>query len=45
MSPLKFIKKIHNYEISLDEAMDDQEKLETLISRLEKYNAKNKTKK
>ena len=43
--PLKFIKKIHNYEISLDEAMDDQEKLETLISRLEKYNAKNKTKK
>ena len=39
--PLKFIEKIHNYEISLDEAIDDQEKLEKLIRRLENYNAKN----
>ena len=39
--PLKFIEKIHSYEITLDEAMDDQEKLEKLISRLENYNAKN----
>ena len=38
--PLKLIKKIHNYEITLDGAMDDQEKLEKLISRLENYNAK-----
>ena len=39
--PLKFIEKIYNYEITLGEAMDDQEKLEKLISRLENYNAKN----
>ena len=38
--PLKFIEKIHNYEITLDEAMDDQEKLEKLISRLENCNVK-----
>ena len=38
--PLKFIEKIHNYEITLDEAMDVQEKLEKLISRLEKCNVK-----
>ena len=25
--PLKFIEKIHNYEITVDEAMDYQEKL------------------
>ena len=43
--PLKFIEKIHNYEITLDEAMDNQEKLENLIIRLENYNAKNKKKK
>ena len=42
--PLKFIEKIHNYEITLDEAMDNQEKLENLIIRLENYNAKNKKK-
>ena len=42
--PLKFIEKIHNYKISLDEAIKDQEKLEKLISRLENYNAKNKIK-
>ena len=39
---LKFIEKIQNYEITLDEAMDDQEKLEKIISRLE--NTKNKKK-
>ena len=39
---LKFIEKIQNYEITLDEAMDDQEKLEKIISRLENCNTKNK---
>ena len=42
--PLKFIEKIDNYDITLDEAMDNQEKLEKLIIRLENYNAQNKTK-
>ena len=41
---LKFIEKIQNYEITLDEAMDDQEKLEKIISRLENCNTKNKKK-
>ena len=41
---LKFIEKIDNYDITLDEAMDNQEKLEKLIIRLENYNAQNKTK-
>ena len=40
--PLRFVEKIHNYEITLDEAMDYQAKLEKLITRLEKYNAKKK---
>ena len=35
--PLTSIKKFHNYEITLDEAMDDQEELKKLISRLENY--------
>ena len=36
MSPLKFIKKIHNYEISLDEAIEDQKKkLKILINKLD----------
>ena len=35
------MKKIHNYGITLDQTMDDQEKLEKLIIRLENYNAKN----
>ena len=39
--PLKFIEKIHIYEITLDEAMDDQAKLEKLVIRLDNYNAKN----
>ena len=38
---LEFIEKIHNYGITLDQTMDDQEKLEKLIIRLENYNAKN----
>ena len=32
--PLKFIEKIHNYKITLDEAIEDQIKLKTLISKL-----------
>ena len=42
--PLKFIEKIHNYEITLDEAMDNQEKLEKLVIRLENYGAKSNKK-
>ena len=40
-SPFKFVEKIYNYKITLDEAMDDQEKLEKLIIRLKNYKAKN----
>ena len=40
-SPLKFARKIHNYEITLDEAIEDQEKLENLIIRPEKYKGRN----
>ena len=36
-SPLKFIEKIYNYEITLDEAKNDQDKSENLIIRLENY--------
>ena len=44
LSPLKFVEKIFNYEITLDEAKDDQDKLEKLIIRLERYKPKiNKT--
>ena len=32
--PLKFIEKIHNYEITLNEAIDDQSKLKILINKL-----------
>ena len=39
--PLKFIEKLHNYKITLEEGIKDQEKLEKLLSRLENYNAKN----
>ena len=38
--PLKFVKIIYNYKINLDEAKEDQDKLEKLIIRLEKYNTK-----
>ena len=40
-SPLKFDRKIHNYEITLNEAIDDQEKLENLIIRLKIYKPSN----
>ena len=44
--PLKFVEKIFNYEITLDEAKDDQDKLEKLTIRLEKSKPKiNKKKK
>ena len=42
--PLKFIEIFHNYEITLDEAMDNEEKLEKLIIRLENYGAKSNKK-
>ena len=47
MLPLEFVGKVHNYEISLDDALEDQNKLEKLIIRLENNNPKknkNKTK-
>ena len=44
-SPLKFVRKIHNYEITLNEAIDDQEKLENSIIRLENYKQRNTQKK
>ena len=34
MFPSKFIEKIYNYEITLDEAIEDQIKLNILISKL-----------
>ena len=34
MFPLKFIEKIHNYEITLDEAINDQKDLNILINKL-----------
>ena len=43
--PLKFIEKIHSYEITLDIAINNQEKLEKLIIRLENYGTKNNKKK
>ena len=42
-SPFKFFEKIYNYEITVEEAMDDQKKLENLISELN-YKAKNRKK-
>ena len=39
--PLKFIEKIHNYEITLDQARNDQTKLGILINKLNNnYNPK-----
>ena len=35
--PLKFIGKIHNYEITLDEAIDEQTELRKLINKLNDY--------
>ena len=45
MSPFKFVEKIYNDEITLDEAMGDQKKLENLINKLKNYKAKYKKKK
>ena len=40
--PLKFIEKIHNYEITLNEARNNQTELGTLINKLNNdYNPKN----
>ena len=38
--PLRSIEKIYDYEITLDEAKDDQDKLEKLMIRLENYKAR-----
>ena len=35
--PLKFIKKIHDYEITLDEAIEEQTELRELINKLNDY--------
>ena len=35
--PLKFIEKIHNYEITLDEAIEEQTELRELINKLNDY--------
>ena len=35
--PLKFIEKIHNYEITLDEAIEEQRELRKLINKLNEY--------
>ena len=44
--PLKFIEKIHNYEITLDEAREDQIKLKILIKKLNNnYNPRSQKKK
>ena len=44
-SPFKFAAKIYNYEITLEEAMDNKKKLENLMSELKIYEAKNRRKK
>ena len=44
-SPFKFVEKIYNYKITLDEAIDNQEKLEKLIIRLENYGTNKSEKK
>ena len=36
--PQKFIGKIYNYEITLDEAINDQTELRILINKLNNYN-------
>ena len=40
--PLKFVEKFYSYEITLNEAKDNQDKLEKLIFRLNNYTAKKK---
>ena len=40
--PLKFVEKIHNYEITLDEAVNDQQDLNILINKLKNnYESRN----
>ena len=44
--PLKFIEKIHNYEITLDEVINYQTELRILINKLNNdYNPRNSKKK
>ena len=43
--PLRFIEKIHDYEITLNEAIEDQTKLKILITRLNnEYNPRSQKK-
>ena len=39
--PLKFIEKIHDYEITLDEAIKEQEELREFINKLNDYAPRN----
>ena len=39
--PLKFIRKTHNYEITLNEATEKQAKLKNLLNKLSNYGARN----
>ena len=41
MLPLKFIEKIHDYEITLDEAIKEQEELREFINKLNDYAPRN----
>ena len=43
--PLKFVEKIYDDKITLDEAKDDQDKFKKLIIRLENYKARKGKKK
>ena len=45
MLPLKFIEKIHDYEITLDEEIEEQEELRELINKLNDYAPRNSKKK
>ena len=42
--PLKFIRKTHNYEITLNEATEKQAKLKELINKLNKHSPRNSEK-
>ena len=42
--PLRFFEEIYNHEITLDEAKDNQDKLEKWINRLKNYKAKKPSK-
>ena len=43
--PLKFIEKIHDYEVTLDEEIEEQEELRELINKLNDYAPRNSKKK